>query len=127
MTLSIDGHRPHLRLIKSCEYTISEKQSVECTNKILNRNISGKTYHTYKRKIYSHNVFNKQKESIYNSHLDKLSIFYLNNDVGSKARTKVNKLIADQFPTKILFPLQSQCFHKKISWLYGTRIQINII
>lgn len=90
-----------LHLIKSCEYyQLNEKQSIECINNILNRNISRRTYHFYKRKLYSHGVFSRLKESIYSSHLDRLSLLLLNDNSDSEVRAKVNRLIADQFPDK---------------------------
>src|SRR5215210_4948014 len=94
--------------MKSCEYYhLSEKQSIVCLNKILNINISRRSYYTYKRKLYSHDVFNRLKESIYNSHLDRLSILLLNDDADLEVRAKVNKLVGDQFPNKVLSHLQS--------------------
>ncbi len=98
-----------LNLIKSCEYYhLNEKQSIKCINKILNKNISRRSYYIYKRKLYSHDVFSRLKESIYNSHLDRISIL-LNDDTNLEVTIKVNKLIADQFPNKDdLSFLQSQ-------------------
>ncbi|MEJ7642735.1 MAG: hypothetical protein WKF36_11185 [Candidatus Nitrosocosmicus sp.] len=96
-----------LQLIKSCEYYhLNEKQSIECINKILNINISIRTYYIYKRKLYSHDVFNRLKESIYSSPIDRSAILFLSDDADSKVRTKANKLIADQFPNMTLSPLQ---------------------
>ncbi len=90
-----------LQLMKSCEYyRLSEKQSIGSINNILNRNISRRSYYIYKRKLNSHDVFSRLKESIYNSPLDRLSLLLLNDNVDSEVRTKVNKLIADQFPDK---------------------------
>ncbi len=97
-----------LNLIKSCEYNhLNEKQSIECINNILNRNISRRSYYTYKRKIYSHDVFNRLKESIYNSHSVRSAILLLNDDADLEARAKVNKLIADQFSNKNPSPFQT--------------------
>ena len=90
-----------LHLMKSCEYYyLSEKQSVECIDKVLNRNISRRSYYSYKRKLYSHDVFNRLKESIYNSPLDRLSILLLDEDADPEVRAKVNDLVAGQFPDK---------------------------
>ncbi len=90
-----------LQLIKICEYYhLREKQSMECFNNILNRNISRRTYYNYKRKLYSHDVFKRLKEIIYNSPLDRLSLLKLNDNTNPEVRTKVNKLVADQFPDK---------------------------
>ncbi len=96
-----------LQLIKSCEYYhLSEKQSIECINKILNRNISRRTYYIYKHKLFTNDVFSRLKESIYSSHLDRISLLLLNDDADFEVRAKVNKLIADQFPDKVLSHLQ---------------------
>ncbi len=90
-----------LQLIRSCEYHhLSEKQSIGCVNKILDRNISRRTYYNYKNKLYKDDIFNKLKESIYNSHLNRLSILLLNDDADSEVRAKVNELVAGQFPDK---------------------------
>ena len=99
-----------LQLLKSCEYhQLSEKQSIGCINEILNRSISRRTYYSYKRRIYSNDIFSKLKESIYNSPLDKSAILLLNDDTDFEVRAKANKLIAYQFPSKNLSPLQSPC------------------
>ena len=90
-----------LQLIKSCEYYhLSEKQSIECINKIPNRNVSRRTYYNYKHKLYTHDIFNKLKESIYNSPLDRLSLLLLNDEADPQVRAKVNELVAGQFPDK---------------------------
>ncbi len=103
------------QLIKSCEYyRLNEKQSIGCINEILNRNISRRTYYLYKRKLYSHEVFSRLKESIYNSPLDRLSILLLTDDTDSEVRAKVNELVACQFLDKDRpsFLLPSQHHHK---------------
>lgn len=90
-----------LQLIRSCEYyRLNEKQSMGCISKILNRNISRRSYYNYKRKLYAHDVFHRLKESIYNSQLDRLSILLLNDDADVEVRTKVNEMVVDQFPEK---------------------------
>ena len=41
-----------LHLIKSCEnYDLSEKESLETINKILDKDISRRTYYNYKKKL----------------------------------------------------------------------------
>ncbi len=62
--------------------------------------MSRRSYYIYKRKLYCHDVFNRLKESIYNSPLDRLSILLLNDDTDVEVGTKVNKLIAEQFPNR---------------------------
>ncbi len=102
-----------LQLIKSCEYYgLSEKQSIDCINTILNRNISRRTYYHYKKNLYKDDIFNKLKESIYNSPIDRLAILLLNDDADPQVRTKVNELITDQFPykEKPSFVLQPQYY-----------------
>ncbi len=90
-----------LQLMKSYEYYhLNEKQSIGCINKILNRNTSRRTYYTYKHKLYAHDVFKRLKDSIYNSHLDSLSILLLNDEADLEVRAKVNELVAGQFPDK---------------------------
>ena len=104
-----------LQLIKSCEYYhLNEKQSTNCINKILSRNISRRTYYLYKRKLYSHDVFNRLKESIYYSSLVRLSILLLNDDTNPEERTEANELVAGQFPDneKPSFLLPSQYIHE---------------
>ncbi len=105
--LNIEEQQLLLQLIKSCEYyQINEKQSVECINNILNKNISRRTYYAYRHKIYSHDVFCRLKESIYSSAIDRSAILLLSDDADSEVRAKANKLIADQFPNMTLSPLQ---------------------
>ena len=67
---------------------------------MLNRNISRRTYYFYRWRLYSNDVFNRLKESNYNSPLDKLSLLLLDDDYDTdlEVRAKVNKLIDDQFP-----------------------------
>ncbi len=90
-----------LQLLKSCEYYhLSENQSMDCLNNILNRNISRRTYYNYKRKLYSLGVLSRLKESIYSSPLDRLSILLLTDDTDPEVIAKMNELIADQFPDK---------------------------
>ena len=99
--VSIEERQILLQLIKSCEYFhLSEKQSIGCISKILNRNISRRTYYSYKRKQYSNDIFIRLKESIYKSSIDKLSILLLNDDADLEVRAKVNELVAGQFPDK---------------------------
>ncbi|MBA3751029.1 MAG: hypothetical protein H0X03_09115 [Nitrosopumilus sp.] len=107
--LSMEEQQLILQLIKSCEYYhLNEKQSVECINKILNRNISRRTYYSYKNKLYKDDIFSKLKESIYNSPLVRTSILLLNdNDTDLEVRSKVNKLIVDQFPNNNSYSFQS--------------------
>ena len=99
-----------LQLIKSCEYHgLSEKQSIESINNILNKNISRRTYYSYKSKLYEDDIFNKLKGSIYSSPLDRISVLLLNDETTFEVKAKVNKVVADQFPNKVLsFLLQSQ-------------------
>ncbi|MDP8907190.1 MAG: hypothetical protein M3M88_06690 [Thermoproteota archaeon] len=90
-----------LQLIKSFEYYhLSEKQPIGCMIKILKRNISRRTCCLYKRKLYSHDLFRRLKESTCNSNLDKMSLLLVSDDTDCEVRAKVNKLIADQFPDK---------------------------
>lgn len=99
--MSIEEQQLLLQLIKICEYYhLSEKQSIGCINNILKRNISRRSYYTYKSRLYSHDVFNRLKESIYNSSLDRLSILLFNDDAYPAVRIKANELVADQFPYK---------------------------
>jgi hypothetical protein len=107
--LSIDEKNLLSQLIKSCEYYhLNEKQSIECINKILNRNISRRSYYNYKHKIYSHDIFNKLKDSIYSSPLDRCAILlHIDDGADLEVRAKANTLIADQFPNKNPSPLQS--------------------
>ncbi len=87
--------------MKSCEYyNLNEKQSIECINKIINRNITRRTYYNYKRKLYSNDIFIRLKESIYNSHLNRLSLLLLNDDADLEVRARVNELVAGKFPDK---------------------------
>jgi hypothetical protein len=84
-----------LHLIKSGEYYhLNEKQTIECISKILNRKISRRTYCIYKRKLYSHDIFKRLKESIYSSPLDRMSLLFLNDDTDSEVRAKVKELVA---------------------------------
>lgn len=90
-----------LQLIRICEYHhLSEKQSIECINKILNRNISRRNYYLHKSKLYKDDIFNQLKESIYSSTIDKISILLLTDHTNPEVRAKVNELVAGQFPDK---------------------------
>ena len=101
-----------LQLIKSCEYYhLNEKQSIGCINNIISKGISRRSYYTYKRKLYSHDVFTRLKESIYSSPLDKSAILLLNDDADLEIRAKSNKLIADQFPDKNLSFILPSVYH----------------
>ena len=109
--LSTEEQQLLLQLMKSCEYYhLNETQSIGCINKILNRNISRRTYYLYKRKLYSHGVFKRLKESIYNSQLDRMSLLILNDDADPEVRAKVNESIISQFldNEKSSFLLQAQ-------------------
>lgn len=109
--LSIKERQLLLQLLKSCVYyNLTEKQSIKCINKILSRNISRRSYYIYKRKLYSHDVFKRLKESIYSSSLDRISMLLLNDNSDLEVRAKVNKLIADQFPDEDLSPPRSPFF-----------------
>jgi hypothetical protein len=100
-----------LQLLRICEYhNLTENQSIECINNILKRNISRRTYYNYKRKLYSHDVFNRLKEDVYSSPLDRLSLLLLSDETDLEARAKVNELVSNQFPDKNLTYLQSQCY-----------------
>ncbi len=57
-----------LHLIKSCEnYALTEKESLETINKILDKAVSRRTYYNYKKKLYDKEIIQGLKGSIYDT------------------------------------------------------------
>ena len=73
-----EKEKPILYLIKSCEtYDLTEKESIETINKILNKNISRRTYYNYKKKLYDKEIIQKIKGTIYDTQAIRCLIFDL--------------------------------------------------
>jgi len=57
-----------LHLIKSCEnFNLNEKESIGSLNKVLDKNISRRTYYNYKKRLYDKDIFIKLKDTMYDT------------------------------------------------------------
>lgn len=57
-----------LHLIKSCEnYDLTDKESIETINKVLEKGISRRTYYNYKKKLHDKEIIQGLKGSIYDT------------------------------------------------------------
>ena len=75
-----------LHLIKSCEnYALTEKESLETINKILDKAISRRTYYNYKKKLYNKEMIQKIKCSNYDTQAIRCLIFDLEDTDREKA------------------------------------------
>ena len=90
-----------LHLIKSCEnYELTEKESLETINKILDKDISRRTYYNYKKKLYDIEMIQKTKGTIYNTQAIRCLIFDL-EDADKEKSVEADELIAEQSPDRI--------------------------
>ncbi len=85
-----------LHLIKSCEnFDLTEKESIETINKILDKEISRRTYYIYKKKLYDKEMIQKIKGSIYDTQAIRCLIFDL-EDADIEKSVEADKLVAEQ-------------------------------
>jgi hypothetical protein len=89
-----------LHLIKSCEnYNLTEKESIETINKILDKDISRRTYYNYKKKLYDKEIIHQLKGSIYDNHM--MRCFLLNlEETDQKMSLKADFLVYQQLPDR---------------------------
>ncbi len=87
-----------LHLIKGgCEnFGLIEKESVDVMNNIIGKDISGRTFYNYKKKLYDTEIFTKQKDPIYDTRETKYLLLGIEetNKIGS---LRDHKMIADKF------------------------------
>ena len=89
-----------LHLIKSCEnYDLTEEESLETINKILDKDISRRTYYNYKKKLYDKEKIQKIKGSIYDTQALRCLIFDL-EDADKEKNVEADKLVAEQLPDR---------------------------
>lgn len=87
-------------LIKSCEnYDLSEKESIETINKILNKTISRRTYYNYKKKLYDKEIIHQVKDSIYDNHMMRCLLLDL-EETDQTMSLKAEFLVAQQLPDR---------------------------
>lgn len=89
-----------LHLIKSCEnYNLSEKESIETINKILDKDISRRTYYNYKKKLYDKDIIQGLKGSIYDTQALKCLLLDL-EETDNQLSLVADKLISEQLPNR---------------------------
>jgi hypothetical protein len=89
-----------LHLIKSCEnYDLNEKESIETINKILNKNISRRTYYNYKNKLYDKEIIHQVKNSIYDNHMMRCLLLNF-EETDQKMSLKADFLVYQQLPDR---------------------------
>jgi hypothetical protein len=82
----------------NCEYyDLSEKQSLDISNRKLSKPISRSSYYNYKKKLYHHEKFQSLKQSIYKSKLLKPILLYMDEPDESDS-FNINKQISERFP-----------------------------
>ena len=85
-------------LIKSCEnYDLSEKESLKTINKVLNKDISRRTYYNHKKRLYDKEMIQKVKGSIYDTQALRCLILNV-EDTNREKSLEADKLIAKQLP-----------------------------
>lgn len=89
-----------LHLVKSCEnYDLSEKESLQTINKILDKGISRRTYYNYKKKLYDKDIFKQMKGSIYDTKA--MRCLLLDLDVNDRiGNILADKLVSEQVPNR---------------------------
>ena len=96
------SNRNHLipHLIKSCEsFSLTEKESVNAINNILNENTSRRTYYNYKKRLYDKEIFTKLKDTLFVTKEMKCLLLEL-EETNRLESLRADKLIAEQFPDK---------------------------
>jgi hypothetical protein len=89
-----------LHLIKSCEnYDLNEKESIKTINKILNKDISRRTYYYYKEKLYDKEIFHQLRDSIYDNHMTRCLLLNLEETDWQKS-LKADMLVSEQLPDR---------------------------
>ncbi|MBA3977733.1 MAG: hypothetical protein H0X50_06030 [Nitrosopumilus sp.] len=89
-----------LHLIKGCEnFGLTEKESVDAINNILNKNISRRTYYNHKKRLYGKEIFTKLKGTLYDT--KEMRCLLLEMEEANRFESlRANKLIAEQFPNR---------------------------
>ena len=96
------SNRNHLipHLIKSCEsFSLTEKESVNAINNILNENTSRRTYYNYKKRLYDKEIFTKLKDTMFDTKEMKCLLLELEETNRFESR-RADKLISEQFPNR---------------------------
>ena len=89
-----------LHLIKSCEnFDLTEKESIETINKVLDKGISRRAYYNYKKKLYDKEVIQKIKGSIYDTQTLRCLILDI-EDTNIEKSLEADKMIAEQLPNR---------------------------
>ncbi len=89
-----------IHLIKSCEnYNLSERESIDTINKILDKDISRRTYYNYKKKLYDKEIIHQVKDSIYDNHMMKCLLLDL-EDTDQEMSLKADSLLAELLPER---------------------------
>jgi hypothetical protein len=89
-----------LHLIKSCEcYDLTEKESIEIIKKILDKDISRRTYYNYKKKLYDKEIIHQVKDSIYDNHMMRCLLLEL-EDTDQKMSLNSDFLVYQQLPDR---------------------------
>lgn len=87
-------------MIKSCKnYNLSDKESLETINKILDKEISRRTYYNYKKKLYDKVIINQLKGSIYDHHMMRYLLLNL-EETDWKDSAKADFLVTRQLPDR---------------------------
>lgn len=89
-----------LHLIRSCEnYDLTEKESIETINKILDKDILRRTYYNYKKKLYDKEIIHQVKDSIYDNHMMRCLLLDL-EETDQKMSFKADFLVYQQLPDR---------------------------
>jgi hypothetical protein len=87
-------------LIKSCEnYDLTEKESLETIGKILNKDISRRTYYNYKKKLYDKEIIHQVKDSDYDNHMMRCLLLNL-EETDQITSLKADFLVYQQLPNR---------------------------
>lgn len=89
-----------LHLIKSCEnYALTEKESLETIDKILDKDVSRRTYYNYKKKLYDKEMIQKIKGTIYDTQALRCLILDI-EDADKEKSVEADKQVAEQLPDR---------------------------
>ena len=80
-------------------YALTEKESLETINKILDKDISRRTYYNYKKKLYDKEMIQKIKGTIYDTQAIRCLIFDI-EDADIEKSLEADKLVAEQLPDR---------------------------
>ncbi len=89
-----------LKLIQSCEnYQLTEKESIETINKILDKGISRRTYYNHKKKLYDKEIIHQVKNSVYDNHMMRCLLLDL-EETDQNMSLKADFLVSQQLPDR---------------------------